>query len=60
MKTNPKKLDDEDIFIRSTPWTPEERKSFSEFLKAEKKKRELRKNHSMKSASLRSKHGAPK
>jgi len=60
MKIDYKKLDDEDIFIKSTPWTPEERKAFSEFLKAEKKKRESQKLSRMKSAALRPKQNAAK
>jgi hypothetical protein len=43
MKIDYKKLDNEDIFIRSSPWTPEEKKAFSEFLKARKEKKSRRK-----------------
>jgi len=60
MKIDYKKLDDEDIFIKSTPWTPEERKAFSEFLKADKKKRESRELNRMRSATLLAKQRAMK
>jgi hypothetical protein len=43
MKIDYKKLDSEDIFIRSSPWTPAEKKAFSEFLKARKEKKDHRK-----------------
>jgi hypothetical protein len=49
MKTDFKKLDDEEVIFLNEPWTPEERKEFSAFLKARKEKREqVQKGHSIK------------
>ena len=60
MKNNFKKLDDEEVIFVNEPWTPEERKSFTEYLKAEKKKRESQKLNRVKPSSVRPKERAAK
>ncbi len=51
-----KKFDEIDMVVIDEPWTPEERKAFSEYLKAQKAKRE----RNGKSRSIPSAHTKPK
>lgn len=51
-----KKLEEFDMVVIDEPWTPEERKAFSAYLKAEKAKRA----RNQKSRSIPSAHTKPK
>jgi hypothetical protein len=63
MKTDFKKLDDEEVIFVNEPWTPEERAAFSAFLKTEKLKRQhkqLQRQPRMKSPPIRSREHTTK